>query len=78
MRAPGIVGTLQLAAVLAIAAPLLLFGLDWLAAGRVVLGGAFVGLAVAMLALQHWLRNPLDPADVVEAALDRVGRDDEE
>lgn len=77
MRAPGVVGTLQLAAVLAIAAPLLLFGLDWLLGGRPVLGGAFVGLAVAMLGLHHWLTNPLDPAAVIESAADRLGRDED-
>lgn len=77
MRAPGIIGTLQLAAVLALAAPLLLFGLDWLLAGRTVLGGAFVAIAVLMLILQRWLANPFDPGDLAEAAVERLTRGDE-
>lgn len=77
MRAPGIIGTLQLAAVLAFAVPLLVFGVDALLRGRTLLGGAFVALGGLLLFLQWWLTNPLDPADVAEAAVERVTRDDE-
>lgn len=77
MRAPGIIGTLQLAAVLALAAPLILFGAEWLLGGRPVLGAAFVAVALAMLLLQWRLTNPLDPADLVEAAVERMAGDDE-
>ncbi|MFB6353862.1 MAG: hypothetical protein ABEJ92_07220 [Halobacteriales archaeon] len=72
MRGPGVIGTVQLAAVLALAAPLLLFGLDWLLGGRPVLGATFVGLAGMMLLLQWRLTNPLDPGDLAEAAVERV------
>lgn len=72
MRAPGVIGTLQLAAVLALAAPLLLFGVDWLLGGRTVLGATFVALAGLMLLLQWRLTNPLDPGDLAEAAVDRM------
>ena len=78
MRAPGLLGTLQLAAVLALAAPLLFFGTDLALRGRPLLGGTFVGLGLLMLGLQWWLTNPLDPADVAEAAVDRVVGDREE
>lgn len=75
MRAPGLVGLVQLGAVLALAVPLLWFGTDSLLRGRLWLGGAFVGLGVLMLFLQWWLTNPLDPADLLEAAAERVTRD---
>lgn len=77
IRRPGIVGTLQLAATLVFALPALLFGLERLAAGRLLVGGAFVALAVIMLLLQRHLTNPFDPGDVAEAALDRVTDDDD-
>lgn len=77
MRAPGVIGTLQLAAVLAFAVPLLVFGADALLRGRTLLGGAFVALGALLLFLQWWLTNPLDPADVAEAAVERVARDEE-
>ena len=78
MRAPGIIGTLQLAAVLAFAAPLLFFGAESLLRGRTLLGGAFVALGALMLGLHWWLTNPLDPADFAEAAVDRIARDRED
>lgn len=78
MRAPGVIGTLQLAAVLAFAVPLLVFGADALLNGRPVLGGAFVALGALLLVLQWWLTNPLDPADLAEAAIDRVAGEREE
>lgn len=77
MRAPGLIGTLQLAAVLALAAPLLFFGADSLLRGRTLLGGAFVALGALMLFLQWWLTNPLDPADLAESTLDRLTGNDE-
>jgi len=77
MRAPGLVGTVQLAVVLVFALPVGLFGLQWVLDGR-PLGLAFLGLAAAMLALPHFLTNPFDPTDVAEAAAGRVGGDEEE
>ena len=78
MRAPGIIGTVQLAAVLALAAPMLWFGAERLLAGRAASGAAFVALGALLLGLQWRLTNPLDPGDVAEAAVDRVTRDREE
>lgn len=78
MRAPGLIGTVQLAAVLALAAPLLLFGVEWLLGGRPVLGATFVAIAALMLLLQWRLTNPLDPGDLAEAAAERVTREREE
>lgn len=72
MRAPGVLGLLQLAVVVAFAVPLLLFGGDALLRGRVLLGTAFIALGVLMLTLQWWLTNPLDPLDIAEAAVERL------
>lgn len=77
MRKPGVIGTLQLAAVLAFALPLLFFGTDSLLRGRTMSGMAFVALGALLLGLQWWLTNPLDPADLAEAAVERVTRDNE-
>jgi len=77
MRAPGLVGTIQLAVVLVFALPVALFGIQWLLDGR-PLGLAFLALAAAMLALPHFLTNPFDPADVAEAAVGRVGGEEKE
>lgn len=77
MRAPGLIGIVQLAAALVFALPLAIFGLQWLADGR-PLGVAFLALAALMLALPHFLTNPLDPGDVAEKAAERFVGDDEE
>ena len=74
MRAPGIIGTIQLAAVLALALPAMLFGLDWWLRGGRPLGVVFVALGVLMLVLHHQLTNPIDPGDIAGVVLDRVGR----
>ena len=75
MRAPGLVGLIQLAVPVAFALPVGLFGLGWLVDGR-PLGAGFIGLAVLMVAVPYSLTNPLDPADVADAAVDRVGEDE--
>lgn len=77
MRAPGIIGTLQLAAAMAFAAPLLWFGADALLDGRPLLGTGFVTIGALVLVLQWWLTNPLDPADIAEAAAERVLKNEE-
>lgn len=76
MRAPGLVGTIQLAAAAVFALPLAAFGLGWLIEGR-PLGLAFVAIAGLMLALPYVLTNPADPADVAEAAGERATGKDE-
>lgn len=74
--APGLIGTLQLAVALAFALPAMLFGLGRLAAGDPLLGAAFVGLGLLMLALERYLTNPFDPGDVAEAATERLTREE--
>ena len=78
MRSPGLVGTIQLAAVVVFALPLALFGLLWFSDGH-PLGLAFVAVAALMLVLPRLLTNPLDPGDVTEAAVERIvgGRDED-
>jgi len=75
MRAPGLIGLLQLAIPVAFALPVALFGLSWMVEGR-VLGVGFVGVAVLMVAIPYAVTNPFDPADVAEAAVDRVVDDE--
>jgi multidrug efflux pump subunit AcrB len=77
MRAPGLVGTIQLAAAVVFALPLAILGVQMALAGR-TLGFAFLVLAGLMLLLPHVLTNPLDPVDVAERATSRVTGDDEE
>ena len=76
MRAPGLIGTIQLAVAVVFALPLALFGLQWVAEGR-TMGFAFLALAGLMLILPHFLTNPLDPGDVAENAVERVVGSDE-
>jgi hypothetical protein len=76
MRIPGIIGTVQLAMVSVFALPLIVFGLDWLIRGR-PLGAVFVGIGALMFALQHILRNPFDPLDIAETAIDRTTDNEE-
>lgn len=71
MRAPGLIGLLQLAIPVAFAIPIGLFGFAWLLDGQ-LLGAGFVGLAILMVAVPYALTNPLDPGDVAEAAVERV------
>ena len=75
MRAPGLIGTIQLAAAVVFALPLGLFGLQLLADGR-TLGLAFLAVAGLMLLLPHFLTNPLDPADAAERAAERFVGDE--
>lgn len=75
MRKPGILGTIQLAVVLAFAAPLIFFGAEWLLQGR-LLGGIFILLGIVMLVLERYLTNPFSPGDIIESVLERVTDDE--
>ncbi len=70
MGKPGIIGTVQLAVVLAFAAPLIFFGIDWLLQGR-LLGAVFVLLGITMLVVERYLTNPFTPGDVIEWVLEQ-------
>ncbi|NHN57524.1 MULTISPECIES: hypothetical protein [Halorussus] len=77
----GIIGTLQLAATLVFALPLGLLGVRLLLDGQRLLGGLFVAVAVAMVALEEYLTTPTDvPAAVAEKTVSKVVEtpDDEE
>lgn len=75
MRAPGLIGLVELVLPVAFAIPVGLFGLSWLLAGRVV-GAGFIGLALLMVGVPYLLTNPLDPGDVVETAVERIVDDE--
>ena len=77
--APGILGTIQLAATLVFAIPVALFGIDSLLRGDTLLGAIFLGLAVLMVAIQEYLTTPMDvPASLAERVTGRVVRTEEE
>jgi hypothetical protein len=77
--ARGIIGTLQLVGTVVLAAPLAILGVQFLLSDRLLMGGLFVGLAVAMLLLEEYLTTPQDlPAIIAERAAGRVAGDEEE
>lgn len=80
--APGILGTIQLAATLVFAIPVAIFGVDSLLAGNALYGGGALLLAVLMVALPHYLTTPTDVpvsmAERVTGAAVKTDEDDEE
>jgi hypothetical protein len=75
----GIIGTIQLAATLALAIPVAMFGVGVLLEGQTLLGGAALGIAVLMVVMEEYLTTPGDvPGKAAEkAAKTVVGTDDE-
>jgi hypothetical protein len=77
----GILGTIQLAATVVFAAPVGIFGLTRLTEGDVLLGGGLLAVAVAMVALPHYLTTPGEiPMKIIEGVVGRavVTPDDDE
>lgn len=75
----GILGLIQLGVALAFAIPVGLLGLDKLAAGELVIGGSFLGLAVLMVAVEEYLTTPADlPGKLAEKTLGKVPKEPEE
>lgn len=71
--ARSILGTIGLAATVALAAPIVLFGVNRLLDGETVVGAAAVGVAVLMLLVEEYLTTPMDiPGKVVGATVGRV------
>lgn len=71
--ARGILGTLGLLGTLVFAVPLGFLGVQFLVSERYLMGGVFLGLAVAMVLLQEYLTTPQDiPGLVVEKVTGRV------
>ncbi|WP_254537179.1 DUF7533 family protein [Halomarina litorea] len=65
--ARGILGTLGLLGTLVFAVPLGFLGVQFLVSERYLMGGVFLGLAVAMVLLQEFLTTPQDiPAMLAE------------
>ncbi|MFC4358204.1 hypothetical protein ACFO0N_09615 [Halobium salinum] len=65
----GIIDTLGVAGSLVFAIPLGIYGIDALLSGRTFLGGFCLAVAVAMVALPHYLTTP---TDLVGGAAKRV------
>ncbi|WP_255151937.1 DUF7533 family protein [Halorarius halobius] len=77
--ARSIMGTVGLAATLALAIPAGLFGLDKLLSGDTVVGGAFLGLALLMVLVEEYLTTPMDvPGKVAEKTVGAVVKEPEE
>ena len=77
--APGILGTLQLAATVIFAIPVALFGVESLLGGNTALGVASLLVATLMVALPHYLTTPTDvPVSMAERVTGRVVKTEEE
>jgi len=75
--ARGILDTLGLAAALLLAVPIALFGLDQLVRGEVV-GAVYLGIAVALVAVEQYLTTPTDiPGLVAEKTVGAVVETDD-
>ena len=69
----GLLATIQLAATVIFAAPVGIFGLTRLTEGDVLLGGGLLAVAVAMVALPHYLTTPGEiPMKLVERVVGRA------
>ncbi|WP_255197901.1 DUF7533 family protein [Halorarius litoreus] len=77
--ARSIMGTIGLAATLALAIPIALFGLDLFLRGDRLLGGAALGIAVLMVLIEEYLTTPMDiPGKVAGATIGKVVKEPEE
>lgn len=77
MKAPGILGTIQLAGTLLFAIPIGLFGLEKLLAGELVFGGSFLAIAVLMVVVQQYATTPADvPVGLAERVTGAVVKDE--
>lgn len=77
--ARSIMGTIGLAATLAFAVPIVLFGVDALLSGDTLLGAAFLGIALLMVLVEEHLTTPMDiPGKVAEKTVGAVAADPEE
>lgn len=74
--ARSITGTLGLAATVALAAPIALFGINRLLDGETVVGSAALVVVVLMFLVEEYLTTPTDlPGKVVGGTLGRVVKD---
>jgi len=77
--ARSITGTIGLAATVALAAPIALFGVNRLLDGETVVGGAAIAVAVGMLLVEEYLTTPTDiPGKVVDGTVGRVVKSPDE
>lgn len=77
--ARSIMGTIGLAATVALAAPIALFGVNRLLDGNTVVGAAAIGVAILMLLVEEYLTTPTDlPGKLFGSTLGRVVKEPEE
>jgi hypothetical protein len=75
----GIIDTIKLAGALVFAIPAALAGIDFLfVRGETAIGIALIGLAVGLVAIQHWLTMPTDiPELLAKRVVGTVAEDPE-
>lgn len=75
----GIIDTVKLAGTLVFAIPAALAGLDFLfVRGETLTGVALIGLAIGLVAIQHWLTMPTDiPEMAAKRVVDTVAKEPE-
>jgi len=77
--ARGILDTVGLAAALVLAIPVGLFGVEHLVRGDLIAGGAYLAIAVGMVAIEEYLTTPTDiPAAVAEKTVGAVVETEDE
>ncbi|WP_330632083.1 DUF7533 family protein [Halocatena halophila] len=77
----GIIDTITLAVTVAFAIPVAMLGMQFLQDGNHLLGGVFVGLAIAMVVVEETITSPTDlPAMALQRVTDRIAKpsDDED
>lgn len=73
-----IMGTIGLAVTLALAAPIVLFGIEQLLAGERLVGGVALAIAVLMVLVEEYLTTPTDiPGKLAEETVGRVVKEPE-
>ncbi|MDZ7745322.1 MAG: hypothetical protein U5K28_01870 [Halobacteriales archaeon] len=77
--ARSITSTIGLAATVALAVPLVIFGIEQLLAGEHLVGGVVLGVAALMLLIEEYLTTPTDiPEMVAEKTIGTVVEEPDE
>ena len=77
--ARSILSTVGLAATVALAVPLVIFGIEQLLAGERLVGSIVLAVAAAMVLVEEYLTTPTDlPGKVVDGTVGRVAKEPDE
>ncbi|WP_222916381.1 hypothetical protein [Natrinema sp. SYSU A 869] len=61
----GIIDTIKLAGTLVFALPAAIAGIGLLTEGQTAFGAVLIGLAIALVVVQHWLTMPTDIPEIL-------------